>query len=60
MQDPLLSKAQVRLVIDDVLRSLWFFTDTVQLVIQTPVEHVKIKAYHSGMETIQDDSFLPG
>jgi len=29
MQDPLFSKAQVRPVIDDVLRSLCFSTDTV-------------------------------
>jgi len=47
-------------VIDDVLHSLWFSTDTIRWVIQTPVEHVEIKASHSGLDMIQSDPFLPG
>jgi len=35
-------------VIDDVLCSLWFSTDTVRWVIQTPMKHVEIKASHYG------------
>jgi len=45
-------------LIDDVLRSLWFFTDTVRRVIHTPVEHVEVKAAHFNLKMIQGDLFL--
>jgi len=43
MQDPLLSEAQYGTVIDDVLCSLWFSTDTVRCVIQTQWNMQKLK-----------------